>query len=218
MAQDVVYSNKSIIDIGSDIYTVDKGTVSRSDGVLVLGAESRCTFNKSFGDKGIEASKLKVQCSIDKTGVVSRYNDNIAVKLRIQYYEREYKNNDYVYKDSKWQTIELIPYDTNEAKGNYKEDIIDTEEKYIKQMKIIVRNNGTSDGVKLTKLNIFNTVTIDKDAIKTDPDIRDIIDDIISDYISTSDLVIPLINDISEMNSKPDGAIARCSWIEGVGV
>ena len=218
MAQDVVYSNKSIIDIGSDIYTVDKGTVSRLDGVLVLGAESRCTFNKSFGDKGIEASKLKVQCSIDKTGVVSRYNNNIAVKLRIQYYEREYKDNDYVYKDSKWQTIELIPYDINEEKGNYKEDIIDTEEKYIKQMKIIVRNNGTSDGVKLTKLNIFNTVTIDKDAIKTDPDIRDIIDDIISDYISTSDLVIPLINDISEMNSKPDGAIARCSWIEGVEV
>ena len=218
MAQDVVYSNKSIIDIGSDIYIVDKGTVSRLDGVLVLGAESRCTFNKSFGDKGIEASKLKVQCSIDKTGVVSRYNNNIAVKLRIQYYEREYKNNDYVYKDSKWQTIELIPYDINEEKGNYKEDIIDTEEKYIKQMKIIVRNNGTSDGVKLTKLNIFNTVTIDKDAIKTDPDIRDIIDDIISDYISTSDLVIPLINDISEMNNKPDGAIARCSWIEGVGV
>lgn len=218
MAQDVVYSNKSIIDIGLDIYTVDKGTVSRLDGILVLGAESRCTFNKSFGDKGIEASKLKVQCSIDKTGVVSRYNNNIAVKLRIQYYEREYKDNDYVYKDSKWQTIELIPYDINEEKGNYKEDIIDTEEKYIKQMKIIVRNNGTSDGVKLTKLNIFNTVTIDKDAIKTDPDIRDIIDDIISDYISTSDLIIPLINDISEMNSKPDGAIARCSWIEGVGV
>ena len=39
-----------------------------------------------------------------------------------------------------------------------------------------------------------------------------------SDECSTSDLVIPLINDISEMNSKPDGAIARCSWIEGVEV
>lgn len=219
MAQDVVYSNKSIVDISNDSYTVDKGTVTRSGGVLTLGADSRCTFSKSFGEKGIEASKLKVQCDVDNSGAISRYNNNIAVQLKVQYYEREYKNNDYVYKDGKWQTIELIPYSTNEARGNYKEDIIDTEDSYIKQVKVIIRNNGTSDGVKLTKLNIFNTVTVDKEVIKdeimTDAEIKDYIDTIIDDYIGggTVDLVIPLINSISEMANKPDGAIARCSWI-----
>ena len=79
-----------------------------------------------------------------------------------------------------------------------------------------IASNKENIPVKILKTGLNVSKVIDEDTIKTDPDIKETIDDIISDYISTSDLVIPLINDISEMNNKPDGAIARCSWIKGV--
>lgn len=192
MASTETYSNTSLINIASDSYTVNAGTVTRSGGKLTFSANSRCTFSKGYGATGLNTTKLKVNYNVDASGLVTRYNNNISIQLQIQYLEREYENNEYVYRDGQWQTIELIPYTSDEEKGNYKEDIIDTEGSYIKQMKVVIKFNGTSGTIDLTKLNIFNTVDIDPEELKEEitdeildnPDIYDYINDLIDSRIN----------------------------------
>lgn len=192
MASTETYSNTSLINIASDSYTVNAGTVTRSGGKLTFSANSRCTFSKGYGATGLNTTKLKVNYNVDASGLVTRYNNNISIQLQIQYLEREYENNEYVYHDGQWQTIELIPYTSDEEKGNYKEDIIDTEGSYIKQMKVVIKFNGTSGTIDLTKLNIFNTVDIDPEELKEEitdevldnQDIYDYINDLIDSRIT----------------------------------
>ena len=82
--------------------------------------------------------------------------------------------------------------------------------------------NDEDLAIKITNTGIYVSAIVDPESIKeeimTDDEIKEYIDTLIDDYIGggTFDLVIPLINSISEMADKPDGAIARCSWIQGV--
>lgn len=191
MASTETYSNTSIINLASDNYTVNTGTVTRHGGTLTLAANSRCTFSKSFGNEGLNTTKLKVAYNVDTSNLTTRYNNNIGIQLKVHYLNREYQNGQYVYSDGNWQTIDMIPYSSQEDKGNYKNDIIDTDGSFIKEMKIIIRFSGTSGTIDLTKLVIYNTVDVDPDNIKDiideiitdDPDIHDVIDDIITDNI-----------------------------------
>jgi len=193
MASTETYSNTSLINIASDSYTVNAGTVTRSGGKLTFSAGSRCTFSKGYGSTGLNTTKLKVSYNVDASGLVTRYNNNISIQLQIQYLEREYENGEYTYHDGQWQTIELIPYTSDEEKGNYKEDIIDTECSYIKQMKVVIKFNGTSGTIDLTKLNIFNTVDIDPEELKEEIKDEVIDNQDIYDYIN--DLIDTRIND-----------------------
>lgn len=192
MASTETYSNTSLINIASDSYTVNAGTVTRSGGKLTFSANSRCTFSKGYGATGLNTTKLKVAYNVDASNLTTRYNNNISIQLQVQYLEREYENGEYTYHDGQWQTIEVIPYTSNEEKGNYKEDIIDTAGSYIKQMKVVIKFNGTSGTIDLTKLNIFNTVDIDpeqfreqiEDEVLDNQDIYDYINDLIDSRIN----------------------------------
>ena len=160
-----IYSTTSIINIGTDQYIVNAGTVTRSGGTLTFRANSRCTFNKIFGSKGLSARKLKVEYNVDASSLSTRYNNNINIQLKVQFYNREYNNGQYVYNDGNYQTIEVIPYTSDENKGNYKNDIISLDGSYIKSMQTIIRFNGSSGTIDLTKLNIYNTVDVDEEYI-----------------------------------------------------
>ena len=138
MASTETYSNTSLLDISSDEYIVNSGTVVRSGNKLTFYANSRCTFSKGYGNTGLNTTKLKVKYNINASNLTTRYNNTLSIQLKIQYLNREYENNEYVYSDGKWQTIDIIPYTSSEAKGNYKEDIIDTEGSYIKQMQNLI--------------------------------------------------------------------------------
>ena len=220
MASTETYSNTSLINIATDNYTVNTGTVTRSGGKLTFDAGSRCTFSKSYGSKGLNTTKLKVNYNVDASGLITRYNNNISIQLKIQYYEREYQNDEYVYHDGKWETVEIIPYTSDEQKGNYKEDIIDTEGNYIKKMNIIIRFNGNSGSIDLTKLNIFNTVDIDEDELNSqvedivtnNEDIQDYINGLIDTKISEG-CFIRLLQTQADLSTVQDGELCRCAWI-----
>lgn len=221
MASTETYSNTSLINIASDSYTVNAGTVTRSGGKLTFSANSRCTFSKGYEATGLNTTKLKINYNVDASGLVTRYNNNISIQLQIQYLEREYENNEYVYHDGQWQTIELIPYTSTEEKGNYKEDIIDTEGSYIKQMKVVIKFNGTSGTIDLTKLNIFNTVDIDpesmrdeiEDEVLNNEEIYDYINDLIDSKISEG-CFIRLLQTQAELSTVQEGELCRCAWIQ----
>lgn len=158
------YSTTSLINIASDPFTVNAGTVTRNGGTMTFTYNSRCTFNKTFGSKGLNTRKLKVEYNVDTDGLSTRYNNNIYVQLKIQFYEREYTNGEYTYSNGVYQTIDIMPYSSDEEKGNYKNDIIDLDGQFIKSMQIIIRFNGTGGTIDLTKLNIYYTVDIDEDS------------------------------------------------------
>lgn len=158
------YSSTSLINIGSDPFTVNTGTVTRNGSILEFVYNSRCTFDKTFGAKGLNTRKLKVEYNVDTDGLSTRYNNNIYIQLKVQFYEREYNNGQYTYSDGVYQTIDIMPYSSDEEKGNYKNDIIDLDAQFIKSMKIIIRFNGTSGTIDLTKLNIYYTVDINEDS------------------------------------------------------
>lgn len=216
MASTETYSNTSLINIASDSYTVNTGTVTRSGGKLTFSAGSRCTFSKGYGATGLNTTKLKVAYNVDASNLTTRYNNNISIQLQVQYLEREYENGQYVYHDGQWQTIEVIPYTSGEDKGNYKEDIIDTAGSYIKQMKIVIKFNGSSGTIDLTKLNIFNTVDVDPeqltDEILNNEEIYDYINDLIDSKISEG-CFIRLLASQAELSTVQEGELCRCDWI-----
>lgn len=216
MASTETYSNTSLINIASDSYTVNAGTVTRSGGKLTFSAGSRCTFSKGYGATGLNTTKLKVAYNVDASNLTTRYNNNISIQLQVQYLEREYENGQYVYHDGQWQTIEVIPYTSDEEKGNYKEDIIDTAGSYIKQMKIVIKFNGSSGTIDLTKLNIFNTVDVDPeqltDEILNNEDIYDYINDLIDTKISEG-CFLRLLTSQAELSTVQEGELCRCDWI-----
>lgn len=221
MASSETYSSRSIINIASDAFTVDTGTVTRSGGEITFSANSRCTFSKNYGNKGLSTKKLKVIYSINASNLTTRYNNNIFIQLKIQYYNRTYVNDEYVYTDGNWQTIEVIPYNNNENKGNYKNDIIDTNGNYIKQIKIIIGFNGSSGSIILEKLNIYNTVDINEEEITQDIEyevthnnnIKDYFNGLISEAMQDG-CFLRLLYSESELINMKEGELCRCNWIQ----
>lgn len=224
MASSETYSKESIIDFKTDQFTVDEGTVTRNNkGVITLSNNSKCTFSKSFGDEGLNTTKLKVNYGASIGDIISRYNNSLSIKVKVHYYNRDYENGEYTYTDGKWQTIDIIPYGSSEKKGNYKGEIIDTDGDYIKEMRVSLRYSGTEDNVKVNKLDIYNAETLDADkvvdTVLNDTDISDYIDSKIQDYITSpsgseevqnivyrSGVVFPIYETMSGIPSNaPDG-------------
>lgn len=194
------FSTINLVDINNDVYTVDKGNVIRQE-VLKIYEKSRCIFNYSYaGGKFTNINSIKFTYSIDSNiEIKSRYKNNLIIQIKIQYYNREYENEQEVFKDGIIQIVEIMPYTNAEIKGAYTEEIIDLEGNDIKSIDIIIINN--EDGViSVNELGLFR-----EDNIQS-----------IIEQIQKQGLIIPLIDRIEVMDELPDGALCRCEWIEGV--
>lgn len=204
MASKDTYAKNSLIDIGSDSFVVDAGTVTRTNNGLNLGANSRCTFTKNYTKDDMSADKLKVDYSLLANEVSSRYNNKIAIQLKIQYYETTYDQGETQYTDGKWQTIEVIPYTEDENKGNYKFDAIETEGRYIKTLKCVIRNNNSNNTARLNKLGVYNSIYNPNGVVGA-----------INEYTGGTgfNLVIPLVQTLPPIESVPDGYICRLASI-----
>lgn len=203
MASKDTYAKKSLIDIGTDSFVVDAGTVTRSDGGLNLGASSRCTFTKNYTKDDMSADKLKVEYGLVANEISSRYNNKIAIQLKIQYFETEYDGEETTYTDGKWQTIEVIPYTETENKGNYKFDAIETDGRYIKTLKCVIRNNNQNTA-RLNKLGIYNSIYNPNGVVGA-----------INEYTGGVgfNLTIPLVQTLPDISEVPDGYICRLASI-----
>lgn len=199
-ASKTTYAKNSLINIGSDSFVVDAGTVTRTNNGLNLGINSRCTFTKTYTDDELSADKLKVDYSLVANAVSSRYNNKIAIQLKIQYYETEYDNGEMQYTDGKWQTIEVIPYNDEENKGNYRFDEIDTEGMYVKTIKCIIRNNSSEITARLNSLGVYNSIYNPNGVVNA-----------LNEYNNGNGipLVIPLVDVLPDINDVPDGYICR---------
>ena len=91
MADNLVFSPDSIIDLTKDVASETTGTVTISDGVLVLSPVSSATFSYSFDtyDNKLKANSLRAVLDVinSNTTVNSRYDESVQVELYIQYYK-----------------------------------------------------------------------------------------------------------------------------------
>lgn len=209
---DITFDNYSYLSNNSNWTTID-GNITYGE-TIVMDADSSMINKLQFNKIKCNYIKLQIHLSADDKSLST---DNYHSVYGI--FEIDFTNK----KGEKAKKI-FEYYPKYEFEDTYIDDyttIKIDDSASIDSISVTI-GNSESVPINITETGLYISKVVDeaaiKDAIKTDEDIRNTIDDIISDYISTSDLIIPLINDISEMNSKPDGAIARCSWIEGVGV
>lgn len=205
---DMSFGSNSYIS-NNDNWTTNKGNITYGN-IITMGTDSRCSISKDVGNQKINYMKFSVKLDSDDHSLTTDNGHAVTGICRATYTDEDGNT-----KIKQWNFYPKYIFE-----DDYRDDniIIQLGNNQRLQKVDIELINKENVPVKILKTGLNVSKVIDEDTIKTDPDIRETIDDIISDYISTSDLVIPLINDISEMNSKPDGAIARCSWIEGVEV
>lgn len=153
------WAKKSLINIMKDTYTVTHGTVTKGAWSLEFDANSQCVFTKTYSKGSKPLDKLKVEYFIEHN-LTSRYNTKFNVVLNMQFWDKEYDedNDEYVYKVGKCQSIQILPYNDAENKGNYKFDEIDTNGKFLKSLEVVLSYNGTSGTVDAYDVNIFRNV------------------------------------------------------------
>lgn len=221
MGDSVAYKNSSIINIGSDNYTVNSGSVTRNGNTLTLSKNSRCTFSYSYSnDKPLSSTHLKmvydITASNDNNG--TRYSNNIQIYVNIQYYESESSGSGQTYRDGKKQTIQIIPYKNNEKTGAYKYEEINLNSNYIKSIDVIIAYYNSSQeqsSVTINKLNLFSTVIGSESSINESLDYNEL-DDYLNDYMDeymdehyTDKLLIPYEPSVPAAGTRPAGYICR---------
>lgn len=203
---DMSFGSNSYIS-NNDNWTTNKGNITYGN-IITMGTDSRCSISKNVDNQKINYMKFSIKLDSDDHSLTTDNGHAVTGICRATYTDEDGNT-----KIKQWNFYPKYIFEDDYRDDNIIIQLGNNQRLQKVDVELINKENVP---VKILKTGLNVSKVIDEDTIKTDPDIRETIDDIISDYISTSDLVIPLINDISEMNSKPDGAIARCSWIKGV--
>ena len=203
---DMSFGSNSYIS-NNDNWTTNKGNITYGN-IITMGTDSRCSISKDVDNQKINYMKFSVKLDSDDHSLTTDNGHAVTGICRATYTDEDGNT-----KIKQWNFYPKYIFEDDYRDDNIIIQLGNNQRLQKVDVELINKENVP---VKILKTGLNVSKVIDEDTIKTDPDIRETIDDIISDYISISDLVIPLINDISEMNNKPDGAIARCSWIKGV--
>lgn len=149
------YSKKSIINIANDELTVEEGNVVQSNGKLILGANSKCSFTYNYDAKNnsLQANSFMIKYNIEnsESSISSRYNPNIVINIFVQYFEETKDDNgdtiDYIEGNS--SAYSIYPYYNDEVDGFINLLNIDMRGNKIKSVKIDIVNNSNDELVVL---------------------------------------------------------------------
>lgn len=185
-------------------WEVIKGNVQLGN-TIVMEADSRIRLNLSFASSKPKCTyiRLKVRLDADNKSLTTDTFHAVSAIYKITYTD-DNGNEDIIYNFTPKYIFEDSFKD---------EDIsdIETPSKTINNIQVDIVNKE-EESIKIVETGLYMCRVVDKTYISETA--TEAIQDSLEN--NTMDLVIPLIDDISEMNGKPDGAIARCSWIEGV--
>lgn len=192
-----VFSNDSLLNILTDSYNVESGTVTNRGTFLEFGPNSSATF--TIDTNNLSASKLKIVPSVSSSDVItSRYNNNLHIKIKI------------TYEDESVQYNTIMPYSNEEERGQYSFDMVELEARPVYNILVTVSYKAYLGALQLNKLQIFKDVT---DSLES---FNSYLSDYVSDAFSsgTIPLVIPLVDELPDINQVPDGYICRLSTME----
>ena len=171
MADNLVFSPDSIIDLTKDVASETTGTVTISNGVLILSPVSSATFSYSFDtyDNKLKANSLRAVLDVinSNTTVNSRYDESVQVELYIQYYKEVLDSEGSLqgYELSGNDTYQINPYFIHEKDGYTNTYDITIDNNMIALIKVMYINESTNE-VKFKTPKLFNSMEI-MDAIQT---------------------------------------------------
>lgn len=154
------YGGNSIINIYSDAYTVNVGTVYLNNGLCFQG-QSRCTFHYEYDYGAFPAgSNIKVVYNINAQGSIrSRYSSKFTITLVITYYESS--NDTYYIGNTK--VYRSMPYMVNETSTENCFYEVSIDNKAVASISVIIEYSGNNDNiVVLQDLSIYRELSNDE--------------------------------------------------------
>lgn len=170
---------------------------------LVMGAGSACRLVVNGNNMKCNYFKLLGHLTSKDNSLSTDNFNKVSMVYRIRYIDNE--ENEKVITD-----IFYPKYDFEiNNKGDY--TIISVPQTPITSIEITIYNSEDVE-VSFVETGLFISKLVDAE------DVGNIAIDAVQDalYNNLMDLVIPLIDSLPDINDVPDGAIFRCSWIEGV--
>lgn len=149
------YSKKSITNIANDELTVEEGNVVQSNGKLILGPNSKCSFTYNYDTKNnsLQTNSFMTKCNIEnsESNISSRYNPNVVINISIQYFEetKDDGGNTIDYVEGYTSAHSVYPYYNDEVDGFINLLDIDIRGNKIKRVKIDIVNNSNDELVVL---------------------------------------------------------------------
>ena len=159
----VVYSKESLVDIVTDKTTSKLGTVTISGGQITLGPKSSVSYEYTYEagkDSSIITDILQLDCSIIglTNGMNTRYNRNLSILIKVQYYLEIAEGNNKTYYDGNIDTFEIYPYLSHESNNTLYN--IALQNSYIKKITITYKNNYESNSVKYTNIKLKYSMSL----------------------------------------------------------
>ena len=172
MANQVAFSNKSIIDLSRDTIKVSYETVERNGSKLSLIGRARCGFEYNFdtSKNTIKSDQLQFSLRVSSSNStdVTRYNGNIAVLINIQYWEENIDSAGVVtgYTEGVFDTIKIYPYLISESEGYFEIYTLDTDSQYIKTIYVEFINLGEST-ITFDEVRLNYSITVSQAVVDT---------------------------------------------------
>ena len=170
---------------------------------LVMGAGSACRLVVNGNNMKCNYFKLLGHLTSKDNSLSTDNFNKVSMVYRIRYIDNQ--ENEKVITD-----IFYPKYDFEiNNKGDY--TIISVPQTPITSIEITIYNSEDVE-VSFVETGLFISKLVDAE------DVGNIAVDAVQDALCNNlmELVIPLIDKLPDINDVPDGAIFRCSWIEGV--
>lgn len=172
MANQISFSNKSIINLLTDTVKVSYETVERNGESLSLIGRARCGFEYNFDTSGNSLSCEHLQLSLDVNSSDindnTRYSENVVVLINVQYYEEVLDGSGVVidYTDGNIDTFKLYPYLLHETDGYNNLYTLDLEDRLVKSIYVEFINLGDTD-VTFRNVSLSYSLTVSQSVAET---------------------------------------------------
>lgn len=173
MANQIAYSRKSIINLSSDSIKVSYGTVEKTGGELSLKGRARCGFEYTFKTTGdtIKSEQLQLELDVNSgsAGVSTRYNNNIAVLVQVEYWDEVIDSAGAItgYTNGNTDVYKIYPYLTSETEGYNNLYTLNIDSKYLKTVYIEFINLDESNTVKFSEVSLRYSITVSEAVAET---------------------------------------------------
>ena len=211
---DISFNKTNYVKTSSNWIT-DQGTVTTGS-ELEMSSDSKCHLNVTFHEEKVDYLKLQLRLSSNDTSLTT---DNFHAVTGIYEVTVEKEENN--------QTVSEVKIFSFYPKYEFEESFIDDytivqlgSNYNLKSVKVSLINEEDVT-IKFTKTGLFISKVMDeetvndavKEQIETNQDIKDYINNMISDKIAEEGFTIRLLNSQAELSTIKEGELCRCAWI-----
>lgn len=214
---DIRFNSNNTIISSNTVWTVDEGSGSIGK-TIILNGYSNCHTDILSPLASSRVDYLKIVANIDSNNKTLSTDDShyISVSCYIEYEQND--NNDHINNNMEIFYPKFIFEDTVSSGILDNSSVIELSGKIIKSINIII-NNDSSDTIIIKDIQIYYILSyVDTDQLSNAFSNEEYVSDLVNSYLNgvsngIYDVIIPLVNQLPDINSVPDGFICRVSSI-----